>query len=409
MLSWGGWFREKTGVAEILWRGGGERGNAERGNRNPSSLRYGETSAEIGTGNAEAGCRNGNGDPLTTRRLPGKCKAALLGLVPTWLKLQAGNMRDTAKLARLFREHPLDVMHVNVNGYETAGPACRRARIPSLGVYHNTFIPEEYWFRRWLIRQNIRSYAHVCCVAPRSRDMWQRATGIPSDRIAAVWNGIDLDRFHPRDRHIRANAAGSLKLISIGRLSSVKGYNFLVEAIRLLDDDRVSLELLGRGEQEEDLRSLTRRLSLEDRVTFVGHVEDVEVHLRAADAFVLVSVAHESCPLVIPEAMACGLPVITSDFGALPDMNIDGETGLVVPAGDSAALALAVRRLADDPALASRMGAAARRRAQELFSEDRMVSETMKLYESLAGRQRRRVPRFRHAKREDERCGTQEA
>ena len=315
-------------------------------------------------------------------------KAVLLGLVPMWAKLLAGSLREVATLTRLFRAHRVDVMHVNVNGYETAGPACRLAGLVSLGVYHNTFIPESYWFRRWLIQGTIRSYTHVCCVAPRSRDAWQRGTRLHSSHLSAIWNGIDIDRFHSSGRRHREAAADPLRLISAGRLSVVKGYKFVLEALHRIKDQRVSLELLGDGEQEEELSAMTRRLSLEDRVTFGGHVEDPEAHLRAADVFILASVAHESCPLVIAEAMACGLPVITSDFGALPDMNLDGETGLVVPARDSASLAEAIRRLADDVELAARMGASARRRAESVFSQDRMITETVNLYESLNKRRR---------------------
>ena len=163
----------------------------------------------------------------------------------------------------------------------------------------------------------------------------------------------------------------------------VKGYTCLLEAMRILGDDRISLELVGEGEQEEELRKLTHESSIEKQVTFAGHVEDPEGRLRAADVFVLVSVAHESCPLVIPEAMACGLPVITSDFGALPDMNVNGETGLVVPAGDSDALAESIRRLAADPDLAARMGQGARKRAEKEFDQSRMLADTIKLYQYL--------------------------
>jgi len=336
---------------------------------------------KCGTRNLEGG--GGEGIPCASIRPLNRGKTVLLGLIPTWLKLLAGNMCEAAKLTHLFHEHRVDVMHVNVNGYETAGPACRCAGILSLAVYHNTFISEGYWFRRWLIRRNIRSYSHVCFVAPRSRDAWERGTGIGRARTSAIWNGVDVDRFHPRDRSYRQSASETLKIVSVGRLSYVKGYRFLLEAMHSLGDNRVRLELIGEGEQEGELRELAQGLSLDGCVTLVGNSERPEDYLRSADVFVLASVAHESCPLVIPEAMACGLPLITSDFGALPDMNIDGDTGLVVPAGDSAALAEAIRRLADDPELAAAMGDTARKRAVSTFSLDRMIRDTLDLYESL--------------------------
>ena len=114
-----------------------------------------------------------------------------------------------------------------------------------------------------------------------------------------------------------------------------------------------------------------------------GHVENAEDCLQQADCFVLPSVSHESCPAVLAEAMASGLPLITSDFGPLAEVNLNGETGLVVPMHDPKALADAIRTLADAPKRCRDLGQAGRARAVEHFSRDAMIDKTLAIYESL--------------------------
>jgi glycosyltransferase involved in cell wall biosynthesis len=335
---------------------------------------WGETCAPPPARPASGGGRSGG---RAERR---GLKNTALACAPPALKLLAGNARELARLRRLFRAHPLDLVHANVNGYEMAGLACRLAGIPCLGTCHNMFIRQADPLRRWLVKWTLRAYTRVVCVAPRARDAWQEATGIASDRISAIWNGVDVERFSPAGRRCRASPDEPFRLVSVGRLDPVKGFEYLVEALRLAADPRLRLEIVGEGPSLDALRRQAARAGVESQVVFAGHVDEPETRLREADAFALVSVRHEACPLVVPEAMACGLPVVTSDFGALPDMNPDGVTGLVVPARDAAAAAAAIRRLADDPAAARRMGAAGRERAVATFSRQGMIAQLLEIY-----------------------------
>jgi len=95
---------------------------------------------------------------------------------------------------------------------------------------------------------------------------------------------------------------------------------------------------------------------------------------------VLASVAFEACPFVLLEAMAASLPLVTSNFGALPEVNIDGETGFVTPMHDSLALASAIRRLMDNPPLALRMGQLGLQRVKVLYSREQMVRSALDVY-----------------------------
>jgi glycosyltransferase involved in cell wall biosynthesis len=310
-------------------------------------------------------------------------RAALRALVPFWLKLLAGNWREMRQLAALFAANRVDLMHVSNSGYEVAGLACRRVGIPCLVMNMITPPDGEHWVRRWLMRYTARRYDLVSSQSASCTEAWRRYADVPAERCSFVWNSADLARFAPPDPRAR-RAADPFRLVSVGRLHPMKGHACAVAALReLAGDARFTLEILGEGPERPALEAAIREGGLIGRVRLAGDVDDVAGQLREADAFVLASVSHESCPAVLPEAMACGLPLVTSDFGPLPEINVAGETGLVVTARDAGALAGAFRTLADDPALARRYGAAARARAERFFGRERMVDETVRLYQSL--------------------------
>jgi len=283
----------------------------------------------------------------------------------------------------VFLDDKVDVMHVSVHGYELASLSCRLCRIPSLAMHMTSPIRDPYWFRRWLTWFSIRSYTHVCSQSQSCTDAWIEATGVSRARCSFVWNGADISRFGGGGAVRPRQEVDRFRLVSVGRLHPMKGYDVVLRALGELQDERVSLTILGDGDERTALGDLADTLGLTERVVFEGHVEDPESYLREADCFVLASVALESCPAVLAEAMASGLPLITSDFGPLAEVNVAGRTGLVVPAGDSSALAGAIRQLADDSAKRDAMGAAGRERAVSLFSRERMFRETLSRYESI--------------------------
>ena len=139
------------------------------------------------------------------------------------------------------------------------------------------------------------------------------------------------------------------------------------------------VEVAGGGSCLEDLKGLAAELGVAERVTFLGEVRDIPALLSRARMFVQPSLS-EGIPLTVLEAMARGLPVVATRVGGLPEVVIDGETGLLVPAADPPALAEAVLTLWRDPDAAGRMGDAGRRRAEERFDVRRMVSQYEALY-----------------------------
>lgn len=188
---------------------------------------------------------------------------------------------------------------------------------------------------------------------------------------------------------VRARHGGRRIVLALGRMTGYKGFDVLAEAARHLPEDCVVV-VGGSGELLERHRANVRSLGLDARVVFAGHIADAELpaHYAAASLFCLPSTTRaEAFGVVLLEAMAMSKPVVATDIpgSGVPWVNRHGETGLNVPVGDGPALAGAIRTLLDDPALAARLGAAARRRYLDHFTADSMVDAVETLYARLLG------------------------
>jgi glycosyltransferase involved in cell wall biosynthesis len=150
-----------------------------------------------------------------------------------------------------------------------------------------------------------------------------------------------------------------------------------VEALSFLPDD-VVLVVLGEGPERELLEELAREHAVGPRVILPGRVPDVAAWLRRASVYVQPA-RWEGFGLAVLEAMVCGLPVVATNVSSLPELVVDGETGLLVPPDDPAALARGIERALSDPAL----GPAGLERARRSFSVQRMADRTAALYERL--------------------------
>lgn len=199
--------------------------------------------------------------------------------------------------------------------------------------------------------------------------------GRSCEGIRVVVNGVDPGQWSPaRASLARAPRPDGPVVLSVGRLSPEKGHATLLKVSYQLGQAAVPhrLVLVGGGELEDLLKALASELGIADRVVFAGELADPLQQYRAADVFVLPS-ATESMPNALMEAQLCGLPAVTTAAGGAGEVVVDGKTGFVVPVGDEAGLAAALRRLLVDPDVRRRMGEAGRRRMLEVFSVERMV------------------------------------
>jgi colanic acid/amylovoran biosynthesis glycosyltransferase len=204
-----------------------------------------------------------------------------------------------------------------------------------------------------------------------------------ADKVHVVRAGVDTRLFAPAD--IRCvHGVRPLAVACVGTLHEVKGQAHLIEACRLLAREGVdvSCRLIGSGPDHDMLARLIREGGLEDRVVLVGPRTRTQIadELRGADVLVAPSVRtrqgkREGIPVVLMEAMSCGLPVVASAISGIPELVEHRVSGLLVPPGDPRAIADALRQLDGDPVLREHLGRAARRRVLAEFDLDASAAE----------------------------------
>jgi glycosyltransferase involved in cell wall biosynthesis len=280
-----------------------------------------------------------------------------------------------AQLAALFRRWRADVVHThNTKALVYGGPAARLARAPLLvHTWHGQNLlasPRE----GLLFRLAGRLPDRVVAVSQDAARLMVRE-GVPAYKVHTIRNGIDLSRF------AYAGPAEGGPAVTVARLSPEKDIATLLRAVALVRRERADfrLEVAGGGACAGDLHALADALGLGETVRFLGPVGDVPAVLARASLFVLPSLT-EGISLTLLEAMARGLPVVATNVGGNPEVVADGETGLLVPPGRPEELAAAVLRVLREPGAGRRMGAAGRRRAEQVFDVRGMVAAYEALY-----------------------------
>lgn len=280
------------------------------------------------------------------------------------------------RLAGRLRRLGVDVLHVhNQTAFFYGVLAAHLAGVGRV-VYteHDRTFPSPLGVRlsdRFLALGTQRLFA----VSRAVRDQLAETEGLPRERIAVAYNGVDGARFDPRADPRAARAGLGLTaaptVAIVGRLAPEKNHPLLFAALAQLP--AAQLVVVGGGPLADPLAAEAARLRVADRVRFLGARADVPAILAAADVVVLCSTT-EGLPLAPIEAMAAGRPVVVTDVGGCREVVVDGATGYVVPSGDVAALAGRIGALLADEALRERLGAAARRHFETHFALDRMVA-----------------------------------
>lgn len=201
----------------------------------------------------------------------------------------------------------------------------------------------------------------VACISRYARQrLRELAPAVQEDRLPIVRMGVDVDRFPPAAEDRAARPAGPLRVLFVGRLVPEKAPEDLIRAAALATAP-LTVTVIGQGPLRADLERLVDELGLADRVELVGPVGQDELPARyaAADVFCLPSHA-EGVPVVLMEAMATELPVVTTRIAGIPELVDDGESGVLVEPGDPGAVAAALDGLATDPGRRRRLGRAGR-------------------------------------------------
>jgi glycosyltransferase involved in cell wall biosynthesis len=291
------------------------------------------------------------------------------------------------RLALALRNRHADVVHThNPMSLIYGAPAARLARAAVIHTKHgmNPGGPCNRLLRRTAARLVDMFVAVSDTTAAQARA--QRDTA--SAKLHTIVNGIRLDRYAP-DAEARAavrhelGLGGAWVVGTVGRLVAAKNQAMLVRAMAPILSSRVRLVIVGEGDARPEVEAAVAALPDPRWVVMTGRRMDVPRIVQAFDVFALSS-STEGLPLVVPEAMAAGLPIVTTGVGGLPSIVDDHVTGLVVP-DDEHALAAALAVLEADRDRARAMGARARSAALTRFGHDAMVDAYLALYDQARG------------------------
>ncbi len=289
---------------------------------------------------------------------------------------------------RLGRRRRYDVVHVHWPMPHAVFGAIARAtcgaRLVTLwyGVELRWVQASLPWLR-WLVRWALKTSDQVVAISSYTASEIGRVSNVPV-RVIPYTVGIpDAPPPAPVARH-----DDGFRILFVGRLVERKGVAQLIEAVRQLSPAlEARLDVIGDGPERSRLEALVREGGLGERVALRGRVsaEELRAAYEAADVLALPSILDsrsdtEGLGVVLLEAMSYGVPVIGSRVGGIPDIIVDGETGLLVPPGDATVLARTLERLATDAQLRARLGRAGREHVREHFSWDRIVAQWEECY-----------------------------
>lgn len=303
------------------------------------------------------------------------------------------------RLARLFRRLRPDVVHLHTSHAHALGrlaarfggrPAVVVSRRVDFSIYRRSF----FGLNGLKYRSGVD---RLVAVSDAVRRVLER-DGLDPARIAVVRDAIDPARVRgaaPVDVRARLGLAGTARIVlAVGALVGHKGHRHLVAAIPAIvaAQPDAYVVIAGEGKLREALTAQAAALGVAERLRMPGYVDDVAGWFAAADVFVMPSV-EEGLGSSVLDAMAAGVPIAATTAGGIPEAVRDGVDGLLVPPGDAAALGAAVVALLRDRYRAHALAAEASKRVEAHFAVDRMVDETIAVYQAVLAE--RGAPRAR--------------
>jgi glycosyltransferase involved in cell wall biosynthesis len=293
-------------------------------------------------------------------------------------------------LAGLVRERGITHLHAH---FGTVSAAVARLAARIAGITYSVTLHAKDIFHESVddgeLADRISDAAAVVTVSDFNERYLRERYGDAAHSLVRIYNGIDLEAFAPSRPDDRPPL-----VVGVGRLVEKKGFHHLVDAVALLRDRGrpIRLELVGGGAEEEALRARVAALDLDDRVTFHGPLTQAETRERMRAAAVLAAPCvvgvdgnRDGLPTVILESLALGTPVVATPVTGIPEAVLDGQTGFLVPEGDTAALADALDRLVEDAELRCRIAEQGRRHVEERFDTRKNTRQLREVLGTLAG------------------------
>lgn len=294
---------------------------------------------------------------------------------------------ELRRVSAIIRERGIDLVHTHMSRAHFFGVLLRWfCHVPTVATAHSRLIQLHWMFNDLVI-----------AVSEATRHYHQTRNLVWPSRLVTIHNFIDDRRIAavPSDSRARMRASlgfddASLVVGAIGNVIPRKGHLYLVRALpEILEAVPQTRLLVVGGKQDaryvEQVEATAAELGVADRILWTGHREDVPELMTAMDVCVLASL-EESLPLVLLEAMAAGLPVVSTAVGGVAECVLDGQTGRLVPPANSHALAKALLELLADPARRQQFGEAGSRRARESFSPESQATAIERAFAQVVER-----------------------
>lgn len=288
------------------------------------------------------------------------------------------------RLVRLLRALQPDIVHTHLIHGDLYGIwAATNAGVSCvISSRHNDDAFRHYALFRWLNHRLMQRVAHVVAISEALARFVIGVEGVPPEKVVTIHYGLEAPQLDDTARHRARDALGadpnSPLVGAVGRFVRQKGFDVLLNAFHqvLLTCPEARLIIVGDGPLRRSLTRQAIQLGIDHAVTFAGWHPDACVLMPALDVLAVPS-RWEGFGLVTLEAMGCALPIVASRASALPEIVVDGETGLLVPTEDPGALAEALLTLLVNPGRAKTMGSAGYVRLRQVFSVERMVTTTL--------------------------------
>jgi 1,4-alpha-glucan branching enzyme len=298
--------------------------------------------------------------------------------------------RNILKFEKLFKSS--DVVHTHIA--LSSMNFFIKNNLPVVSHFHHRDElekPSDYLYKPihfWLEKKSYSGSDAVVTVSKSSKEILVNRYDVSRELIKVVPNGVDASVFNPQNisKKLNERFKANKTLLFVGPLIKRKGLAYLINAMPEVVSKykEVLLLIIGDGAEKNHLMALTKKLNIEDNVVFEGFVaEDSLPHYyNAADIFVFPSLV-EGFGMVLTEAMACGLPVISTNTSAIPE--VVGDAGILVEPGNSQALAETITKLLKDKELRKELEERSRKRVEGHFTWDRVADQTIEVYEEIIG------------------------
>jgi len=292
------------------------------------------------------------------------------------------------KLFFLIRKERIQIVHTHLVHASIVGRiAAKLAGVKSIvTTRHYGYYHKEKSLINWIERKTAVFNSNFIAISKAVKEYMNNREKYKPEKITVIYNAVDLSLFDSEAPVIISRNKDDFLIGSVGRLHPSKGYDTLLKSMPqvIKEFPSVKLIIIGDGIQKEYLERLCSDLGISQQVIFLGRKTPAEVSgfLKNIDLFVLAS-NWEGFGLALIEAMSAGKPVVAAKVGGIPEIVEDGECGFLVPPGQPRALAEKINYLLQNKKLSVEMGKKGRKRAEVLFSLERMTAELEHLYQGL--------------------------